>query len=691
MLNRVSHLFVTGLILSPLFSHVDSQQSAMSSIDWQFQKTYQNLHDYENRVKADASSVLISVNNLMDDLKSNPNVSFMYQTLSAIARLLINIVSLNEYKGTQTGKTCSFIGQRMGTIGSDNEKLAGIRANIDIDAALVDTYAAVLYSAIYVNYYQLTTTGKFCAVSIKNRMNVLTLNLRHYANLLSVSINNINILYSKWNTATTDTCSDCPVTTNFGSSDKALAVIDPTVQSLESTLAAQEILLNQMSVITVNLIKSILSNIKNVSTLLDLSSSLDSCMVLVMGLKDLNTNDLWNETANCADKAWRSSVIEFKRLQFIVLYNEAQYNLTILGSSSAIMNSFYLASNNILNSTQKTTISNIITNINSISDSLQKYIVNLGYDYGALFSAGNELFANSNIIACNCPGVNWVTSTSVPPSTFAPISSSSSSTPATFISTRTTMRTTSALPSTSTTTISTSSTGLPTLTTSTLSTSTQASTYTDNTEMTTDYTMTSSTDYETTNSTEYGTYSDTEYTQPVERGKTFSTVGAMLRTVNPQINKTTKLIRKRSVEKCINDVETRILWVDENLKKTKSACMVNKFLNQKDARRYCSIFHMKLFMIDSDQTQTNLFEFLNSTESSFAIFIDGTRNSTDGKWYYEQGKVEAFAGLKWKNLNKTNDRGEIALVVVKSGNEYPSVDAFSEKNYLNFICEFNDV
>lgn len=655
MLNQIVKLIAIFLVVeSPLFFQVDTQQTAMSSIDWQFKKTYQTLKSYENRVKSNANSVLNSVNKLIVDVQSDPNVSFTYQTLSAISRLLINIASLNEYQDTWPGRTCNMTNQ-IGYIGIDNERLGRIKATIDVDASLVNTYAAVLNSAIYTNYYQLNISKRFRGISIKNHMNILTLNLWNYGIMLSSSINYINILYSKWSAATANTCSNCPVTNNFGSSSQALAIIDDTVQNLESSLAGREVTISQMSLNTMNLIKSVLNVTRNVESLFDLTSNLDSCLILVEGFKDMTTNDLWNETSNCADIAWRSSVIEYKKLQYTVMNIEAQYNLSLLTSSSAVTNSYFLATSSILTLNQSSTISTIISNMQYISDTYQKYIVDLGVDYSSLALAENILLSSNTIMTCNCAASNWTTvaTTRGAKSTFSP-------------------RVTS--------------TRRPITSTSSFATGTrtsQSSTYTD---FSSDYTTTNevtTTDYETTNSTDYGTYSDTQYTEPAANT---NSVGVKARTEKPILNNARKNIVKRSLDKCYSGNGEKIPLVDENSENNRTACLVNRTLNQNDAKRYCRIFEMKLFMIDSNQTQTILLQALNFTES-FTFYVDGSRNSKDGKWYYEDGKVEAFAELKWKNWNKTIVEDANAMVVTNSDDGTPCIDVINEKNYLNFICE----
>lgn len=105
---------------------------------------------------------------------------------------------------------------------------------------------------------------------------------------------------------------------------------------------------------------------------------------------------------------------------------------------------------------------------------------------------------------------------------------------------------------------------------------------------------------------------------------------------------------------------------------------------------------MKLFVIDSANTQTALFKYLFPTYSSVdTIFrVDGTRDETDGNWYYySYGKTSAFAGLDWL-LTPDTYTGWTTMVVTNLA--YPmekviptfKVDGLDVNLLLPFICEY---
>lgn len=510
-------------------TRVIGQQIAASSIDWQFLKTRQSVESYEIRAKSLAASVLNTTNLLMEELKSAPSVSYTYQTLVSISLLLSNIVALNDYNGIRASVTCSMIDQRMGNIGADNEKLAKVKGNVALAAGLVDAYSATLFSAIYTNYYQLTSERRYRAFSIRNRMNILSASLRQYENLLSASINYINLLYTKWTSTGSSSCSDCGV---YGSqASQSLASIDETAENAQKSLIDREALMSQLSIDSTNMMKPLIEDLKNVQVLSDLIINLFSCYHLVVGFRNLTTMDLLNETANCADRTWRLSIIDYKRFQYGVMNNEAQYNLTLLISYASVLNTYYLASVSILTSNQKSTISNIITKLGAISDGFQKYIVDLGLAYSALVTASSQMSTNNAIKECDCRSV----ATTTLGSTFAPLSTTSSSrTTKASTSTRkvttSTKRSTTSTPSSSSTSREEQTTLTDTTTTGTTDIETTETTdteYETTAESTTDY-LTTLTDYPITDptdtTTDYGTYPDTDYTEPVARTRTFANV-----------------------------------------------------------------------------------------------------------------------------------------------------------------------
>lgn len=98
----------------------------------------------------------------------------------------------------------------------------------------------------------------------------------------------------------------------------------------------------------------------------------------------------------------------------------------------------------------------------------------------------------------------------------------------------------------------------------------------------------------------------------------------------------------------------------------KTACLITGTYTQADADSYCRSNNMVLFQIDSDNTQTQLFSFLetNLAGSNFVFRVDGLRDEVgDNNWYYySYGKAPAFSGLQWI-LSSDTKQGLNSLIV----------------------------
>jgi hypothetical protein len=128
----------------------------------------------------------------------------------------------------------------------------------------------------------------------------------------------------------------------------------------------------------------------------------------------------------------------------------------------------------------------------------------------------------------------------------------------------------------------------------------------------------------------------------------------------------------------------------------KTACLVQNAKSYTDANAYCESYSMKLFVIDSDPVQTQLFTYLETKwATSLMIYrVDGIYDTTDNSWYYySYGKTPAFAGLRWVFSSDTYDPYNCMTI---SNFAYPmskisatfAVDANDVSEPIYFICEY---
>jgi hypothetical protein len=96
----------------------------------------------------------------------------------------------------------------------------------------------------------------------------------------------------------------------------------------------------------------------------------------------------------------------------------------------------------------------------------------------------------------------------------------------------------------------------------------------------------------------------------------------------------------------------------------KNVCLIGIAKTQSEADAACKAgstagTEMKLFQIDSDDTQTAIFAVLEANLGSqgynYAFRVDGLRDTSDGQWYYHNsGSPEpAFSNLKWYMTSDT--------------------------------------
>lgn len=143
---------------------------------------------------------------------------------------------------------------------------------------------------------------------------------------------------------------------------------------------------------------------------------------------------------------------------------------------------------------------------------------------------------------------------------------------------------------------------------------------------------------------------------------------------------------------CNNADETSVSLDDSSGAYIKSACLVELLFGQADAKNYCERKGMKLFTIDSAETQTSLLDYLQPNFSSIEIYfrVDGIKDETDGKWYYySNGKTLAFSGLDWL-VSADTLSGRNTMVVTNTKIDWiMKVDGVDASSEFPFICEFS--
>lgn len=110
--------------------------------------------------------------------------------------------------------------------------------------------------------------------------------------------------------------------------------------------------------------------------------------------------------------------------------------------------------------------------------------------------------------------------------------------------------------------------------------------------------------------------------------------------------------------------------------------------NHSKAYDFCSRYGMKLFVIESANTQTQFLNILAKWWSKTTItelWIDGERDVSDGNWYYySYEKTHAFADLIWMNRSATGS----GCLEVSNARETFKVTGENCSSKRFPICEF---
>jgi hypothetical protein len=144
---------------------------------------------------------------------------------------------------------------------------------------------------------------------------------------------------------------------------------------------------------------------------------------------------------------------------------------------------------------------------------------------------------------------------------------------------------------------------------------------------------------------------------------------------------------------CATGDETQVKIVGTNYIKT--ACIVNIAVSQAEAKSYCESNSMKFFIIDSEETQTEIFKYFETLDTNNVdkVFrIDGERSASDGNWYTSDFAL-VIDQLKWLVSSDTFDTYDFLMI---SNMAWPlskirptfTVDGIDGETVFPFICEY---
>lgn len=109
----------------------------------------------------------------------------------------------------------------------------------------------------------------------------------------------------------------------------------------------------------------------------------------------------------------------------------------------------------------------------------------------------------------------------------------------------------------------------------------------------------------------------------------------------------------------------------------KSVCVLDPGFDHPGSYKACESTGMKLYVIDSTDTQNEIFrivKLLFGTGGWHIIWVDGIKDAT-GWFYYSYGKKAAWTGLKWQT-SAAKAKGCVAVT-----------DYFGPYNIDGFPCD----
>jgi hypothetical protein len=121
----------------------------------------------------------------------------------------------------------------------------------------------------------------------------------------------------------------------------------------------------------------------------------------------------------------------------------------------------------------------------------------------------------------------------------------------------------------------------------------------------------------------------------------------------------------------------------------KTACIIKSPMIAYDAQIFCSDNNMKMFSIESTDTQTGLFSFLKSSGTQTNFWLNGERELEFKFWYYfsyREDPVRAFNGLTWVS-NSNTAVGKDCLMAILQGTTF-MVDGTACSSVYWPVCEF---
>lgn len=350
--------------------------ASVSSIDWQYKQVDGKLRNYQHRLVAAILHVQSEINSTIGIFGTSTTFSTVVSTLTATSATLGQLATVSSYSDNVPSITCENIGVKIASISTDDQTFSKILSDASTNQSQVLVASANIQAMGAVYYYQINNTVRLALQNCSNSLNQLSSTYTQYELELANAITQYNQLYVQLITTQSSYCTNC--VTNFSpAAIDSLAKMDDDVDQIQLALSDIEAEIRNVSSTIVSIVNSVNPLMKKSYSLYDLSVNLDSCANLVSGFTELDTFDILNETSNCNDNNWKIAVVAYKQSLYSENMIESIINSTNVIISDSIIQAYYSIDQKLMTSQQKSNVSAIIVDLDTLTDLYRQYIMSL--------------------------------------------------------------------------------------------------------------------------------------------------------------------------------------------------------------------------------------------------------------------------------------------------------------------------
>jgi hypothetical protein len=363
------------IFLCILVDHLSHAQTSISSTDWEFQQIENSVREKENRVKALIQEVLVKVNAVIAELKSNGALSYTNTALESVRQYLVSLGTVASYENNTATLACDNIAVKTFNIKFDIEKCVKIKIQVDVNATLLFIEAGKLKNGYVLNYFTLTDAQRQSVWSIFTSLLIVFDEYNSYSVTQAMAVYKYTRLYVQLLTSKKTYC-NCPTQLN-SNSNTGFSTVDTALKQIQSTVDNRESSIRKTSVDALAKILEITPGLKKNSVFTSITTSLDSIATLVKGYQILTSTDTINTTTSCDEAAMKVGFLEYKLESYHQDSFEAAKNTSYVLNYLNNLKLYTVAANYYLSATEKQGITEVTTILTTLVTEYTQYVLAL--------------------------------------------------------------------------------------------------------------------------------------------------------------------------------------------------------------------------------------------------------------------------------------------------------------------------